>query len=107
MKNWFKGSTGFEAISIGIRGWKIFFKVIYCIVAIQVLVIGCGVENGCNGKVVQSLSDQNRELKSGCKGNSVLNDWDLQFKLKSWRKGNFGIALSGRKRAAICAQCIA
>ncbi len=31
----------------------------------------------CNGKVLQSLSDRNRELKSECKCNSGLNDQDL------------------------------
>ncbi len=44
--------------------------------------------SGCNGKVVQSLSDRNRELKSRCKGNSGLNDRDLE--LKSILKSNSG-----------------
>ncbi len=44
--------------------------------------------SGRNRKVVQSLSDRNRELKSGCKGNSGLNDRDL--KLKSILKSNTG-----------------
>jgi hypothetical protein len=32
------------------------------------------LKSGCNGKVVQSLSDRNPELKlkSGCKGNSGI-----------------------------------
>ncbi len=32
--------------------------------AIQVLVSGLELISGCNGKIVQSLSDRNRKLKS-------------------------------------------
>ncbi len=50
--------------------------------------MGLGLISGCNGKVVQSLSDWNWELKSGCKSNSGLNDQDLE--LKTIFKSNSG-----------------